>query len=700
MRWNPIDLPSPGRARYGLIGLLLVIAGGFAGYVIYLRIAGRHWAAAARHCLTLAGTDEQVMKDPARDEAYVRCMAAVDRPEALAILTGGLAVLAAGLILMLVLPHRLLRRAGPLQPAESPWPQRVAALARESGLRRTPTMVFGGWRLAEPFTTRTLGGTRIVLPVGFKRLPPAQADAVLRHELAHLAGGDVTLVWLVRGLWWAVPPALLAPLLVIYGRPIMADIDAPGEVLAATVGQMFFWNYLLRAALLLTVAAMVSLAVLRSREHEADLRAAGDGTGLRDLLGNGNGRLGDGNGNGRRIGRWQRIRAVHPPAARRLAVLDEPATIMGLRLPDAAAAGVLTAMVMPALQSTLPPNLLGSGFWGNTAHVTGAVAGGLLAAVWGVAIWRAAVVARRLERPLRTRAATLGLVAGVPVGLLSQIWGLPAGSGPLDNAFVLIAVPPAVGGAAALSAILARLWAARRPERPIGRRAWLVIGACNAVVFTGAIWAAFDSSILARVEVQLGQTDLAAAWVHGFARSGLFNGYERYAAVVVAGIAACVGWWTRPREWLTPVFAGVAALAVRWLTEQPHEQVSFGLQRDLWTAVAAGAAVVLIMVIWRGAAGMPRALVLAPPATMLVAVAIWLRYLPEWHHPLRALLLYAGGSLALLAVFYLPVSLVAAFLPAWRVRLRGGVWTQPALAFLLAAGLIAGVADTQMVLVT
>jgi len=649
-------LPSPAVARYGAILLLLAAAGLFAGQGVYNATRGPRWLAVVQSCA--AGRPLDVVPDVATGAAYLRCVSAVEQERAGFTFAGALAVLLLGAVLMLVLPHGLLWRARPLRPAGAEIAGRVAEAALRLGLRRPPAALFGGWRLQEPFTVRTLRGIRVILPRGLRRLPPEQIDAILRHEAAHVRAGDVTLVWLTRGMWWALIPALLTPPFLINGRIVLAHpavlAEAPLELLKAMVSGPYYWNYSVRSLLLLAVATTVAAAVLRSREHEADLAAAAGGrTGLLELLRD--------EPSPRRTW-WRRLRAIHPSARRRLAALGDPDRTMELRPLDAAAAAVLIAMMTPVLHLALPANPA-NGLLARSTHLTGVVSGILFALVWGTAQWRAALVAERTGRPMRLRATSTALAAATAAGLLTHISGGPTlGLGAFDNPTMLALLPPSVGAAAAASGLLARAWARGAAGAPVAGATWAGIAVLNTLMFSGALWISCDTFALVQS---------AGGWVAGVRGSLGYYATHQIGAGTVVALWVLALRWARDRSGPSRVaflviVPAAAALAARWLVfTDPTDQLN-ALHRDFWAMTAAGGAVVAVLLARRGAAGLVPAMTLAPAATLLVAATIWLRYLPAWNYPGAAAGHYLTAAFAVLAPVYLLAALVALLLPARR----------------------------------
>jgi len=146
-----------------------------------------------------------------------------------------------------------------MKQADEGTEERVARLQRSLGLRRVALLIWPGLRGPVAFG---IWRPTVALPVDFEsRYTPAQGEAMLAHELAHLAARDpfwlaladgiVALAWWHPGVWWArrrlrvagetaadeasalVPsgPSALAESLVIFGR----ELAAPGVTRALGV---------------------------------------------------------------------------------------------------------------------------------------------------------------------------------------------------------------------------------------------------------------------------------------------------------------------------------------------------------------------------------------------------------------------------------------------------------------------------------
>ncbi|MFF3444673.1 M56 family metallopeptidase [Streptosporangium sp. NPDC002721] len=705
--------PSPARARYLLLVIVLVLAGGFAGQSVFAITSARSWLASMRRCAARAAEafpGDRLASIP-HEQA---CMVPAELERVLWVLGGALSVLGVGVVLMLLLPYRMARRAGPFRAASPVWEARVQAAARRMGVRRAPAVVFGSLRLEEPFTVGRPGKPLIILPPGTVNLPPDRADAVIRHEMAHVAAGDVTLVWLTRGVWWALVPALLTPLFMTYGVPVLfyamstfhhADLTIQQRlvdivVLSRTIFlHPHFLDYTARSGVLLVMASLVASAVLRAREHEADLRSvSGRRSGpLQALLA------------GQRSPRepwWRRLTAIHPAPERRLAAVRRPELAFHSPAADAVATGALAGMTLLALYAVTPyvPFFsAGSAPWSGSTRLAGLVVGLLLGAAWGMAVWRAVLAARAGGHAPRGRVLLPGLLAGFALGMMVHIWAAGRiGAVPL-NTWAMVVVPPlAVAGAGACSLALAEPWARRYDGVPVPLRGWLAAALVNVAVFTGGLWSAQEIVGLGPIASRSlsGVSAGPAGWWEAYLRSGMFSGRGEMTVAGLAGISALVWWWTtrarRPAPGSAPgwggdlsrtaspllparivlfaaVAAAVAALTVRWTARAVLEESgAHAFQFDVLAASGAGVACLLAVLVLGGAAGTAQGVAGATSSTLLVALALWLRDLTAWCGPpeaIRSLVVVSGG---LLALTVLTVALPAALLPGRLLRWRPG----------------------------
>jgi hypothetical protein len=681
---------SPAGARYLLLVAVLLLAGAFAGQIMHNQLLGTSWASATLRCIdeaVRAVPGQGLGQDFARNTYVQDCTRPVQQRLALVSLSGSLAVLLLGMASLWVLPRRLMRRAGPLVKAPAEWQHRAALAASEMGIRRVPDGVWGSVWLEEAFTAGRPGRTRIVLPRGVRDLPPAQADAILRHELAHVAAGDVTLVWLTRGVWWALVPVLLVPAVTIAVRDRYQDNRGPFAVL----GTSFWGEYGFRALLLLTVAALVSQHVLRSREHEADLRSLQGRTRepLESLL----------TGQPSPALSWRdRARATHPTAARRLAAVRQAHLPLPVSLLDVTVTGLLSAIVLNTVADLAQAGFTGTPLTGRPAQLLGAlVTGSLLSVGWGIAVWRG-TPADRGAGPF-PRGALLALAASTPVGLVAQLQstGL-SGAGPSGRWPLIVTLPWAVAGAGALSSALARLWVRRGGAAPGSRWGWAAALGVNLVLFTGALRIAQETAVFLHVTGWRKAVDALAlsgmysasadstAW--GLAAVALFAlwlALRADRALLLPGASATAG---RYVVWTVAAAAG-AAVAARWAYEPVLSQGDSmsATQFDCWAATCAGLATLAALLARKGASGLGHALYAAPLSAALAGAVMWARHLPSWDHPLQAAALYTTNPLSQLALLLLALALPAALLPTLTLG-PGRRWVavlSPVLAAVLAA---------------
>ncbi|NDU72019.1 hypothetical protein GWI34_05185 [Actinomadura sp. DSM 109109] len=630
-----LSLPSPGRARYLTLICVLVLAGAYAGR----SISDQREAAAREACVT--EVRERAVLFP---DGLVACLAPSVHEQLLAEVIGALAVLPPGLLLMWLLPLRLTRRAGPLTDAPDGWQERAAEFAGRAARRRIVVRI-GRLGLREPFTVPTPRGCQIVLPRGVPALPPAQGAAVLRHEAAHAAAGDVTLVWLTRGVWWTLPAVLLAPVLF----RIRHAGTSPASIVDL-LARPAWAEYGLRAAALLALTALLSAAVLRSREHEADLRsAAADAEALAAVLRGGAGPAPRG---------WRRASARHPSVARRLRALTDPPGILGVATLETVALGAVVAMVVTAVWTIVmtgptPPR------WDLPALLAGLLGGVLLAFGWAAAVWRTVIT----RQDASVRGPQLGLAAGTVPGMVGGVWSNGMGIAPPPGWPSLLLVPLLAANAGAASTALARLWARRDPAAD-RRFAWVPVHLANVVLFAGALWIAQGISMMA-------WADLAFALELG----GQAGPWATPAAVALAAVATAAWAWTRAGGPAAPVplrllagivlVAGGCAAVLRWATARPSEagRPLYALELDLAAAVGAGLCCLAILLLISGRDGLGPSLAAAPAATAATAGALWALDLPDWEDPVAAAAEYAVRPLAQLALCLLIAVLLAALLP-------------------------------------
>ncbi|WP_328482097.1 hypothetical protein OHS71_28070 [Streptomyces sp. NBC_00377] len=252
---------------------------------------------------------------------------------------------------------------------------------------------------------------------------------------------------------------------------------------------------------------------------------------------------------------------------------------------------------------------------------------------------------------------------------------------------LLIVLPVAVVGAAALTTAFADLWSRRRGADRIGPRDRLTVIAVGALIFGGALWLAMDFSVFRTDRV------LNAALLDGpHSPSGA------YKAVALAAIAV-PALWAAARDThraayrlaaLTAV-AAVAASVVTRLAYRPASAVGDGTgmwRLDVLTALCAGTVCAGVLVALRGSGGLCHALYAAIVATVLTSTALWAARFGDWRNPFELLVtVLLESSLAGLAVVLCASAVPAGLLPAWATGRRAADIAAPALAVTVAAAL-------------
>ncbi|MGW2046099.1 M48 family metalloprotease [Streptomyces sp. NPDC001858] len=263
-------------------------------------------------------------------------------------------------------------------------PRRVGVQARASGTVRKP------WIVADSNV--------------FNR-PDWEVEAIFRHELAHLRLRDVSRMRLAAAAWWILLIGVTLPM-------VAALVLDPG---------LLGPDLLVRMTFVLVVFLLTLCAVLRVREHDADLGAEAD---PRAPLGATADHVRSDLPQNRRA-RLRRAAglASHPTSAARLGVLADPARTWGLSAAECLTTGLAAGLLftdLALLVASLMPGQIQLAY-----TVTGLLVGWAVAGVATVAWWRAVAVGHRDGRGGRPALAGAALGLGVLVG--SQLSGRAAG---------------------------------------------------------------------------------------------------------------------------------------------------------------------------------------------------------------------------------------------------------------------------------
>ncbi len=417
-RADLLAFPLPTTTRYLALLAALLTAGFFVGNWMHNELAGEEYVRVVYACWQPTPSD--VAQDWAAaltaEEQRRTCRAGVERTRAAYLVAGAGAVALGGLAVMLRAPRRITRARG-LEAASGRYAgagQRVHHLAAAAGLARPPAVLIG--RQGDAFTFGVPGRYAIALSrglaVSWRR--PQVFDPVVHHELAHVRHGDVPLAWLARSVG-----VVLAPLLAV---PLVIGVLLGDSSLTPT--------YLWRAVLLGAVVVLVSAQLLRSREHDADLRAAqltGGPGAVAAVL--------SGPAPHRGVPWYRRPLAKHPSHARRTRVLEQPAAAAPVTFLDGFAAAFLSALGVPLIVTVLIAATVGAASTTVAELTASALVGALLGGSVGLAQWRACVVGRLGAVRFSPWPAACGVGIGLPVGEMASL-GNVASADPLGD------VPP------------------------------------------------------------------------------------------------------------------------------------------------------------------------------------------------------------------------------------------------------------------
>ncbi len=220
--------------------------------------------------------------------------------------------------------------------------------------------------------------------------------AVVRHELAHVANKDIGKTYATLATWYAFVLVGIVPWLVL-------------QVLYLIRGEAWaYWGQAWRVAALTVFVVLVRNAILRSRESEADIRAAwwegDDGEFERGLAA--------ATGGTRRTWSWLSPLWRHPSLEFRRRALADPRTVLRTGFWNALAVGLVASIGYDALRD------LASRFQvGPTGTTAGVVYGPLVAGFIGLAVWRAAY-ADHITPGVRTlRPGRIGVGLGVSLAI-------------------------------------------------------------------------------------------------------------------------------------------------------------------------------------------------------------------------------------------------------------------------------------------
>ncbi|TDK27900.1 hypothetical protein E2F48_01945 [Arthrobacter crusticola] len=401
-RVNLLAFPAPTTGLYFLLIAALLAVGLFVGSWMHNLFLGRQWVQALNSCSAVDVVQFQI------------CMAPVEFRRGSWSFAGAVLVAGLAISVLYALPSLIKRR----RSLELPMPkhravvERSTQLASLAGLPRMPRLYIGPARMGDAFSFGRPGSPAMALPpkvVGML-VRPGPADGVVLHEFAHIRHRDVELAWMARSAWYVALLVLLFPVLG-----------------ALWEGPSLLPHYLWRAALLAVVVEIVAAALLRSREHDADLRAAAEPTSL-DAVRSSLGLLSAGTSRN-----WlQGLRMRHPMRSERLAILESPHLAADSSLLQTLSAGFHAGVLGPLVVFSATPFLSGTGLILGGIWTSAAVTGSLLGLTVGLDVWRSQFAdslahgtdgagSRTMRKAFKT---AVGVSVGLTLGQLVSLAGI------------------------------------------------------------------------------------------------------------------------------------------------------------------------------------------------------------------------------------------------------------------------------------
>ncbi len=259
-------------------------------------------------------------------------------------------------------PGRVRRRKKlkPLVEKDMPLQQAIHDMAVRAGISPVPlTEMPSGYKgtsgqafgFQGNFTIRLDGGLRV-----WQRLKPGWFCAIVLHELAHIANGDIWRSYFAEALWKAAIVFSIAPLVLgvcnITARGLFASFLRSGaigyfEVLLNALPIAF--GLFFQTVVTIIVVAAIRARLLRTREIYADWRATlwGAGNSLKEIFQESVEKEKKPSG----FGLWR----LHPTAAERLVALNQPNYLFQLSWALPFIVGFLLAFVLGGVLLLAPP---------------------------------------------------------------------------------------------------------------------------------------------------------------------------------------------------------------------------------------------------------------------------------------------------------------------------------------------------------
>ncbi|MFB7592806.1 M48 family metallopeptidase [Streptomyces sp. NPDC056169] len=266
-----------------------------------------------------------------------------------------------------------------------------------------------------------------------RRSDPKRFQAVLLHELAHIANRDITLTYLTVALWRVFLALVLLPYVLCLGY-VMYGVVANGDMprldrSAALAVVMVVLLYLTRSD------------TLRSREIYADLTAARWGADPHGWSVTATPHRSAARGT---LDSFLELWRTHPRWGLRQGALADPAPLFRIAVLPLFLLGTVPVMAVPQVIRQIA--LYHVNFTNNLMVILVVIPGALVAGVIVVALWRAVAYALLTGSRVPSGGWAGGwLGAGMSVGLILSGWG--AGWSWLPERPLVLLVPVAAGAA-------------------------------------------------------------------------------------------------------------------------------------------------------------------------------------------------------------------------------------------------------------